>query len=173
MPYADGNDLIARYDVEVVGDLCSDNRVQLLRDDVPTHANVLVALLDASGDVESHIRVGGRYTAEQLDTLDTNSDAMLTRIVCTIAMANLFERRPGVHAEMAKAVRERADEYVAQLQGGAAIFSVTDDSSHIEASKPELHGPTSVEIDNRNFLASRMSGRYVPSVVSRNPIDRG
>lgn len=171
--YADGDDLIARFDVEVVGDLATDNRTPLLRQDIPTHANVLVALLDACGDVEAQIKVGGRYTVTHLETLDTNSTALLKRIVCTIAMANLFERRPGVHVEMAKAVRERADEYVAKLQNGQAIFGITDDESHVEATKPELVGPTSVEIDTRNFLAARMSQRHMPSVKSRNPRDRG
>jgi phage gp36-like protein len=171
--YASGDDLVARYDIDVVGDLCTDDRTKLLRKDIPTHPNVLVALLDASGEIESNIMIGGRYSVAQLEALDERSTALLKRIVCTIAMADLFERRPGVHMEMAKAVRERADEYIEKLKSGGALFNVTDDTSHVDASTPQLHGPTSVDINTRNFLAARMSPRFLPSVKSRNPLDRG
>jgi phage gp36-like protein len=171
--YASGDDLVARFDVDVIGDLATDNRTPLLRDDIPSHANVVVALLDASGEVETHLTLGGRYTVDHLENLNEKSQALLKKIVCTYAMANLFERRAGLHAEMAKAIRERADEYRIQLTSGQAVFGIIDDTSHVDASEPQLDGPTSVEIERRNFLASRMSGRYVPSVKSRNPLDRG
>lgn len=171
--YATANDLIARYDVEIVGELATDNRVTLSRADVVAHPNVAAALLSASGEIDVALRAGQRYTPEQLTSLDDNSRAHLVDIVCAFAMARLFRRRPGVHDEMAKSIREEATEFKKLLSTGVDIFGIVEDTSHLEASVPQVTGPTSTEIYDRNLFTARAAGRHFPRPETTNPRTRG
>jgi phage gp36-like protein len=171
--YASATDLVARYDIEVVGQLATDDRVRLLRDDILVHPNVAIALTDACGEFDVRVRCGNRYTALDLADLDPFSLSHLKRIICVIAMSFLFRRRPGVHAEMAKAVREEADEWLRRLSTGEDVFGLNASAAHREAGQPALSGITSAQIVNRNFLANRMANRCMPSVAERQPLDRG
>lgn len=171
--YASANDLIARYDVEIVGELATDNRVTLSRSDVLSHTNVATALLSASGEVDVALRAGQRYTPAQLLTLDDNSRSHLVDIVCAFAMARLFRRRPGVHDEMAKSIREQADEFKKLLATGVNIFGIVDDTSNLDASVPQVTGATSIEIYDRNFFPARAAGKYFPRPETSNPLSRG
>lgn len=172
--YATASDLVARYDIEVIGQLATDDGVRLLRDDILAHPNVEAALVDACGDIEVNIRVGGRYTPAQLAALDTHSTAHLKRVVCTIAMSHLFERRPGLFEEQAESIRKRAYEALDRLAKGINIFGLADEvDPQLEASQPSLQGPSSYEIEDRNFLSARMAGRHVPDIKPRNPLSRG
>ncbi len=171
--YATAADLVKRYDIDVVGQLATDDRVRLLRDDVLSHPNVETALEDACGEFDVRCRVGNRYSADDLAALDDHSQSHLKRIVCVIAMSFLFRRRPGVHSEMAKAIREEADEWLRRLSTGEDVFGLDADTSHRDASVPQLSGPTTIQIENRNFLAARMAPRTMPSIFERQPLDRG
>jgi hypothetical protein len=119
------------------------------------------------------LRSGLRYTPEQLASLDTNSRAHLADITCAFAMARLFRRRPGVHEEMAKAIREDATEFKKQLSSGIDIFGVDSDTSNLDASVPLTTGPTSEEIYDRNFFSARAAGRHFPRPETTNPLSRG
>ena len=171
--YASAADLCARYDIDVVGQLATDDRVRLLRDDILTHPNVATALLDACGEFDVRVRCGNRYSTLDLADLDANSLSHLKRIICVVAMSFLFRRRPGIHAEMAKAIREEADEWLRRLSTGEDVFGLTASSAHRDAGQPALSGITSAQIDTRNFLASRLATRCMPSVAERQPLDRG
>lgn len=172
--YATIADLVARYDIETVGQLATDDGVRLLRDEILVHPTIETALEDACGDVDVNLRVGNRYTPAQLTSLDAHCTAHLKKIVCTIAMAQLFDRRPGLYIEQADATRKRAYEYLDRLAQGVNVFGLSDDTDpHVAASMPSLSGPTSVEITERNFLAARMADRHVPSISERNPLNRG
>lgn len=171
--YATASDLIARYDVEIVGELATDNRAPLSRSDVLSHPNVAAALLSASGEIDVALRAGHRYSPAQLQSLDDNSRAHLRDIVCAFAMTRLFHRRPGVHADLAKAIREQAAEFKKALADGNDIFGLASDTSHLDASVPQVTGPTATEIYNRNFFPARAAGRYLPRPETSNPFDRG
>ena len=171
--YASPADLVARYDADTIAQLATDNHTKISRADIPTDDNVLTALLTASGDIDVRLRVGRNYSPEQLTSLDDNSREHLRDIVCTIAMAKLFRRRPGVHRELSKEIREEADKYLDRLAKGENVLGIVDDDSHEEAGLPQLHGPSSQQICQRNFLSARMSGRYFPTIEERNPLSRG
>ena len=167
--YAEVSDLLARHDNTVVAELCSEDEQAVPAEDLASNTNLLAALQDASGDVESAMLIGKRYTTDQLDALTGNSLAKLKRITCTIAMAYLLERRPVVHCSNAERLLKRAEEYLEQLRTGQRIFNVLD---NVEKQLPTIGGPTSVKAEELNTLGQRMT-RYFPEEVSRLPLTRG
>lgn len=167
MPYATGADLIERYDVDLVGDLATDDRETLDRSTVATHPHVLTALEDASGELDSALLAGGRYTAEQLSSLTGSSESYLKSIVCGLTMVALHERRPeAVDAATIERLTKRATEAIRALRRGENVFGLPE---HIEAGRTQLRGPSAIDISNRNGMASRMAGRFFPNTQSRLP----
>ena len=167
--YATPADLIERHDVTTIGELCSDTGTAITAANLPTDANCLAALADASGDVEAAMGCGNRYSPDDLAGLTGNSLAKLKRIVCTIAMAYLFERRPAVHYEQAQNYLERAKQYLEDLRAGRNVFNIAD---HLAAANPTIDGPTSYEYQVLNLLPDRMV-RHFPSRKQRLPTTRG
>lgn len=165
MAYADGDDLVARYDIDVVGDLATDEREPLDRSVVPTHPHVLVALDDASGEIDVALQAGGMYTPAQLLALTGNSQKHLIRITCSVAMALLFERRPGVRMDNREEIAKNARGHLTALRRGENVFGI---AAHIDAAVLELSTISSVEIDRLNLLPNRMEP-YFPGVAQRTP----
>lgn len=163
--YATGDDLISRYDVDIIGDLATDDRVELDRSEVPDNTNVLAALLDASGEIDAALLAGGRYTPSQLAGLTGNTLNHLIRITCAIAMANLIERRPDrMSKELADSYRKTSDAWLEKLRRGENVFGI------IEATAGTIDVATvqAVEIENLNLLPGRMSP-YFPGTAQRTP----
>ena len=165
--YATGEDLIDRYDVDLVGDLATDERETVDRLDVPTHPHVLTALEDASGEVDTALLAGGRYTVAQLSGLTGTSASYLKSIVCGLAMVALHERRPeAVDEKTIERLTKRATEAIRSLRRGDNVFGLQE---HVEATRLDLSGPSALDLRNRNGLAERMSGRFFPSAAQRLP----
>lgn len=163
--YADGNDLVARYDIDLVRDLATD-REGVDRAAIVTEPRVLVALEDASGEVEVALQTGGRYTSDQLATLTGNSLGHLKKIVCGLAIAALFERRPeSADAEYINRATKTAREAIAALSRGENVFGFPET---LDASVVEIASPTVLDIRRRNDLPQRMS-RFFPADESRLP----
>ena len=163
--YATGEDLVARYDIDLVGDLATDREV-IDREEIPLEPRVLIALGDASGEVEVALLAGGRYTVEQLAGLTGNSVNHLKQIVCGLAMAALHRRRPeSADKEFIEAITKDAREAIQALRRGENLFGLAE---AISASVVELGGPSVVDIQNRNDLPFRMA-RYFPEPSSRLP----
>lgn len=168
MPYADGDDLVARYDVDLIRDLATD-REGIDSDQIPTEPRVLVALDDASGEVDVALLAGGRYRAEQLAGLTGHALSHLKQIVCGLAIAALYRRRPeSFERQYIEDITRDARESIRALRRGENVFGLDE---HIAASTPEATGPTAIQIRNRNDLSSRMS-RFFPLADTRLPRDR-
>lgn len=165
MAYADGYDLVARYDIDVIGDLATDEREPLDRDVIPTHPHVLVALEDAAGEMDVALQAGGMYTPAQLAAMTGNSLNHRKRINCAIAMALLFERRPGVRMDNREEIVKNARGHITALRRGENVFGIPE---HIDAAVMELATVSSVEIDQLNLLPNRMEP-YFPGVSQRTP----
>lgn len=164
--YATGSDLIARYDVDLIGDLATDDRETQDRDSVASNVKVATALADASGEVEVAMQAGGRYTVAQLQSLTGNSANHLKQIVCGLAMAALYRRRPeAARRETIEDLTRDSREAIKSLRRGENVFGIVE---HIDASVPELTGPSAIDIESRNDLSVRMN-RYFPSPASRLP----
>jgi len=166
--YASVSDLITRRDKRIIGELIKDD------DDPPTDAEILASsvlsalLVDASGQVEAAVLSGKRYQPADLEDLTGNSLGLLKKIVCTIVMADLYERRPGVHIEQAKAYTELARMYLEDLRTGKNLFNLSD---HVNAANPDTTAPTVVDYTNLNLLPEQMI-RHFQYRVTRLPIDR-
>lgn len=91
--YADGDDLVARYDAQFLSELVSDSGTVVDAGDVPDDDNVAAALLDASGEVEAACLQAGRYQPEDLQALTGAALGYLKKIVCGLAVCNLMARR--------------------------------------------------------------------------------
>jgi len=162
--YATGTDLIARYDVDLIGDLATDDRETLDRDLVASNVKVATALADGSGEVEVALMAGGRYTIAQLQSLTGNSLNHLKQIVCGLAMAALYRRRPeAARREMIEDLTRDAREAIRSLRRGENVFGIAE---NIEATVPELTGPSAIDLEERNDVTVRM-GRYFPGPATR------
>jgi phage gp36-like protein len=169
MAYATGQDLIDRYDVDLVGDLATDDRATQDRDLVATSVKVAVALEDASGEVEAALLAGGRYTVNQLSGLTGGALSHLKRIVCGLAMAALYQRRPeAADGDMIDRLTKNSRDAIQALMRGENVFGLP---SVIDASVIDIGGPSVVDLENRNDLTVRM-GRYFPVPDSRLPRGR-
>lgn len=157
MSYATPADLIARYDSRDVGDLADDTGSQVAVADLPTDPNVLASLADASGDIDSALRAGNRYTTDDLAGLSGNSLSKLKRVVCDIAMAYLYGRRPAHNPERLKAFEERAHAALERLRKGENIFDLDETA---DAGVIDHEYPTAASIDKLNLIRDRVHNYY-------------
>jgi phage gp36-like protein len=169
--YATIADLISRRDERVIRQLATDRDEPLTHDEILASIVADEALIDASGEVEAAMIAGKRYSPDELSGLVGNSLGLLKRIVTTIAMACLYERKPGVHREIAEHYFKQAQEYLERLRTGQNLFNLADESN-TNAAIPDLTAPTAVDVRNLNSFPAQMSDRYFPSLESRVPIHR-
>jgi phage gp36-like protein len=166
--YATPLDLFERHDVRLVNDLAEDDGQRLSRPDLALNENVLTALADASGAIEIALVTGGRYSVEQLESLDGNSKQVLERTCCDIAMAYLFDRRPSHNPDMLEAYWKIATRHLEALRTGQNIFNLPD---HVAATNPTLDGPSSRVYTKLNLIPDRVQHFY-PRREGRLPLDR-
>jgi len=167
--YAEPSDLISRYDVNIIGQLVTDDGLQVSESDLEDDAVLLEVLQTASGQVEASMLCGARYSPDDLSDLTGNSASYLKHIVCLIAMALLFERRPAVNSVHAETYLERATKYLEDLRHGKNLFNLEES---IHDANPTVDGPSSVDYRSLNMMPDRMA-RYFPSRKQRLPITRG
>jgi phage gp36-like protein len=159
MPYATVDEFLERYDVRDIGDLLADDNVQITAAQCQTNKKLLAALNDASGEIDSAVMVGERYTPTDLRNLTANSAYTLIRITCEIALARLMQRRPGRAIEQVKAMREAADASLKSLSQGNAVLETTTAGT---AGQPSISTITFAEYTSLNLLRDRASGYYPP-----------
>jgi len=156
MAYADGNDLIARYDSRTLGDLVSDTGTRVVAG-LATNAVLLQALDDASGLVESACFVGNRYLSTDLTGLPTNSNALLERITCDLAFALLRQRR-GYDIEQYLGVKE-SYELLNRLRLGERVFDVAEVKDKGNPTDDAIRKQTLIQQnllrDNTRYFATR------------------
>lgn len=168
MAYADGNDLAARYDIDWIGDLATDNREHLSRGAVGTHPAVLAALDGASGQVQAALIQGGQYTVSDLSGLTGVNKAYLADLVCGLAIIRLYERRGESIPANAEASQQKWWSLLDKLANGANVFNLP---SQLDATVVDHTGPTAVQLQNRNDLTVR--SKQFPPPITRLPTAQG
>lgn len=123
MSYATPADLLARHDCRLIGDLAGDTNVRIDATTLLTNTNVLTALIDASGTIESACFVGQRYSSTDLSALPTNSAGLLKRLTCDLAFAYLFQRRGYNYMDKMPALKYSFD-LLDRLRLGERVFDV-------------------------------------------------
>lgn len=169
--YATAADLIARHDTNLVGELIRDDHEPATRTEILASSVLSTLLVDASGQVEAAMLSGNRYSPERLSDLEGNSQGLLKKIVCMIALAELLNRRPGRHVEIAKMYDDQGRAYLEDLRTGKNLFNLTDTDANKEAANPSTHGPSVVEYERLNLLPDQMT-RHFPNRGSRLPYGR-
>jgi phage gp36-like protein len=170
--YATISDFTTRHDSSLIAQLITDDHETATPTEL-ANSTVLTAILeDSSGQVEAAMLCGRRYSPTELSALTGNSAGFLKKIVCTIAMAELFERRPGMHIEKEKYFAEKAKAYLEDLRTGKNLFNLTDSDENELAANPDTTAPSSVDYTNLNLLPEQMI-RYFPSRALRLPLGRG
>jgi phage gp36-like protein len=104
MAYATGSDLLARYDARTIGDLVQDAGTRITSS-LDTNTNLLAALEDAAGLINSSALVGNRFSEAQLKAITGTGKAFLVRLNCDLAFAFLRQRR-GYDIEQFPLVKE-------------------------------------------------------------------
>ena len=156
--YAAPTDFFERYDVRDIGQLASDNGSEIPESALATDANVLTALDDASGDIDTALVVSNRYLTTELEGLTGNSLAKLKRITCDLAMAYMLGRRPAADPEKLEAFEKRATTHLERLRNGENVFNLADQKS---AGNPSIDGPTLVRFDDHlNLVRDRVNNYY-------------
>lgn len=122
--WASGEDLVAYYDAQTVGQMLKDDRTSVAVADVPTHPVVLRMLSAASGEVDSALNHARRYTSDELATLTGASKEHLTNITCAVAMWLLSERRLPGNPDKQKAAREIAQSHLERLRKGTTVLNL-------------------------------------------------
>lgn len=161
--YASAADFLGRYDARSVGDYVSDLGVKVDPVSLLTNANLLTALADASGMVESACLVGLRYQPSDLAGLTGNSLSFLKRLVCDLAIGMLMMRRPQKDRPI-PVTYEMALEFLERLRTGERIFGIQETA---EAGTPQSRIQDQGKRNTLN-LASLQAGRYFGNRADSN-----
>lgn len=160
--FCNGNDLLARTDRRAIAELASDTNSVIDDVAIATHANVLLAIEDAEGEVIASLLSGGRYTVNQLSGLEGSQLSYLKRIICEIAALHLYRRRPSWAPDILEAYEKIAERHLKALSSGESVFG--GDDSRLSAARPSVDGPTLSQINNLNFITDR-SGYFRTPVL--------
>lgn len=157
--YALPVDLQQRYDPREIGDLISDSGEQISAVDQVTLGTtpnkiLLQILADACGDVDSSLMAAGRYANTDLYGLTGNSLSQLKRIVCELAIAYVFERKPTYNSPRMEQYSKSKAAHLDRLGSGVNIFNLP---LVVLAGQPQDAGPSVIDYaTNLNLLTDRV-----------------
>lgn len=166
MSYALPEDFLKRYDARIFGDIVRDDGEQATAAELLSDANLQAALDDASGDIEGACLVGERYTPTQLAALTGNSQSLLIRICCDIAVAFLLRRRPSSDPDQDIRQLELAETHLVRLRRGEQVFFQGDEVD--AAGVPDTTGPTTVQLQSLNTIRRRTNNYYPAGALPFN-----
>lgn len=157
--YCTGAEAVKFFDVTFLGQLLVDDGTVVAPADVAADPNLAAELNAASGEVEASILCGGRYRPADLMLLRTPptvGGTYLAKIVATIAIWNLMERRdPMVHMPDRVA---RCLEAMERLRGGENIFDFDEVQAAGNAETVRFDGTWDTRQRQVTFQARRLFG---------------
>jgi len=171
MAYATSDDMLARYDANTLGDLCSaadDGQPEL---DLASSPRMTAALQEAAGRIQAACFVSRLYSADDLAALTGPSLALLVGLNCQLAMAQLMLSRPEKFggSDGIRSFRDDAESYLKMLKNGERLFDL---AAQQDAGLPTIDGPTALDIQRLNLIPTR-TRNYYPDRASGLPIGRG
>lgn len=151
-------EFLKRFDPRDVGDLASDNAKQVTEVElVAGNENLAVCILDASGDIDSALLAGGKYTTDELEGLAGNALAKLRRMCSEITMSYLLDRRPDFSPERMELYDKVRSRHLEKLRRGENVFNLAD---HVTAGAVSVDGPTTQKYDDLNLMRDRVRNYY-------------
>lgn len=170
MTYASGTDFVERYDVRLIGDLISDNGTPVTAADVPSNANLMAVLADASSAVDAAVFVGNRYTPAQMASLSETAAGFVRRLVCDLALIYLKRRRGRFDAERDAALLKEVNGTLDSLRKGDDLLLLTT-QTEAQASTLELAQPQMIPVRRPNTIRNQTSNYYPVRRDVRNDND--
>jgi len=157
--YATPNDMLNRFDANVLGDLLPDNGVQENTTQIGTDAKLAAILATASGEVESACLAGGMYLITDLQGLADNAQALLIDLVCSVAMCRLLRRRPSdSFDELRSSICQEARQQINELRQGKAVFGNTKDAT--DGQVADTTGITTIDVNNLHMWRDQTQNYY-------------
>lgn len=159
--FADSDDMVARYDVRTLGDLCSDtDGVRITKDGLVTNPKMTAALSTATGRVIATALRAKRYSRADLEGLTGESQQYLIDIVCRIAFYALWQRKPYSEDQQRVEAKKAYDDALEEVGSGHAIFDVEAVKS---AGIPKVETVTRTEIQSDwALVVDQARGRFYP-----------
>ena len=159
--YATGQDMLARYDARLIGDLVQDEGIQVTSDALPLHVNLIAALEDAYGMIVSTLVVGDRYTLDQIDPVKLAPSGLsyLKRLNCDMALLYIKRRRGKFDAKGDAELQKNVDGMLKALKDGAGVLLGILDSEAVSATL-ELATPQIIPICSRNTIRWNVRNYY-------------
>ena len=157
--YCTGAQAVQFFDVRLWGDLLADDGTRVAAGSVPGHATLAAELLAASGEIEQAVMRGGRYKPVDLIALQSASTAggaYLAKMVASLAMWNLMERR-NPDAQMSMRIA-RTYESMDQLSKGEAVFGFQEVMDAGVSSTASWYEDQSDLVNSPVYQARRMFG---------------
>ena len=169
--YATDEQLTQRYDERTIKDLLSDDGTTLTT--LTGNAKLTALLAEASGRINSAVRMGAQYTQTQLAALITQDDedtALLVGLCCDITMALLLRRRPEKFKTAMGMLTEIDKNFLEPLRTGTHVFDidVRGDAAAI-AQGDEVN---TADVIRTRPITHRAIG-YYPSRPGNLPMSRG
>lgn len=159
--YATGNDMIARYDPRLLGDLVRDDGTQEPLITLPTNSVLLSMLSDAYGQIVAKIVVGDRYTIAQLTPANLAPAALayLKRLNCDMALIYLKRRRGKYNEKVDGPLDKQNSESLKALQDGAGLLLGINDQN-AQASVIGMAQPELIPLAQRNTIRFNTPNYY-------------
>lgn len=149
---------LARADVRLVGDLCSDTGTRVTPSALPSDPNLAAAIMDACGDLEAACLAGHKYEVADLTLIATGatsaSQARMFRLLSRLTLCYLYERRP--EKGPVPQTYTIAWEHLDALADGKQIFGLVE---HQDAGVITTEVETAQQVEARN-LTSWSARRY-------------
>lgn len=155
--YCSVAEFLKRSDLRTVGQLASDTNVAVAEADLPYNVNVLAALDDASGMLESACLAGERYTPVDLLGLTGVTAAFLRMLVSTLAMGRLVMRRPDKKYPMPPDYEE-ALAWLDRLRLGERVFSILETQKAGHYQIDDIREQDLVKLNLATYQAMRLFG---------------
>jgi len=155
--YVTATAFLARYDYRDVADLVSDDNTTVTATSLLTDANLLVAIGDASGDIDAALLVGNKYETSDLEGLSGNAQSHLYRMCSDLTMYYLMSRRPDFSPDRLEAYEKIRLRHLGRLQAGEDVFNL---DGHLSAGVVTVDGPTMQNYQDLNLVRDRVQNYY-------------
>ncbi len=152
--YISPDEFLSRFDSNLVGELVSDQNLQVNSTDLSTNPVLLTILADVSGMLESAACVGKRYGSEDLTAMATSgtvSGQYLKRVCANLAIGMLRQRRGMIESDEKGGPYIQALEALDKLRNGERIFTFAETE---EAGLPSNVTLSPEEIERLNLFTN-------------------
>jgi hypothetical protein len=160
-PFCTPSQMMSFYDVNLMGQLCSDSGTPITVAALPSNTNFLNAIQGAAGDLELACVTGGRYLPSDLTNLansGSNGSFILAKLNASLAFQTLRERR-GYYDHSEWPDLERAQETLEKLRLGERCLPFVESEAAGDGTQQPMGWNSQRKIPLATQVARRFFGR--------------